>query len=78
MVDLRKTRKKTGLTQFDVERITSIDASTLSLYENGIRIPTVKDAQKLGKLYGFQWSEIYEGVDYDEQGIWWAASGKDC
>ena len=67
MIDLRDYRKKNGLTQSDVEQLTGIDASAQSFYENGLRIPTVKHAKKYGELYGFNWSEIFEGVKYDEQ-----------
>ena len=69
MIDLRKLRKSKGWTQADVENRTGIDASAQSFYENGLRIPTVKHAMKYGELYGFQWSEIFEGIEYDEQRV---------
>ena len=64
---LLKIRKTLGMTQSEVERTTGIDSSTLSLYENGIRLPTIKNAKKLGELYGVSWMVFYtEGDDNDE------------
>ena len=57
---LQELRKKQGLTQMDVEVATGIDTATLSLYENGVRYPTVKNAQKLGDLYKVEWSKFFE------------------
>lgn len=53
-------RNRLGITQSEVERVTGIDTSTLSLYENGIRTPTVKNAKILGELYGIPWTEFFE------------------
>lgn len=66
MIDLRKYRKANGLTQYDVEILTGIDASSQSFYENGLRLPTIKDAKKYGELYGFRWTEIFEEGNYDK------------
>ena len=66
MIDLRKYRKANGLTQYDVEILTGIDASSQSFYENGLRMPTIKDAKKYGELYGFRWSDIFEDKSNDE------------
>ena len=66
---LRKLRKKSGLTQMDVEVMTGIDTSTLSLYENDIHSPTVKNAKKLGALYGVEWSDFYGDDENDERRV---------
>jgi len=65
---LLKLRKSQGLTQMDVEVATGIDTATLSLYENGVRYPTVKNAKKLGNLYKVNWFEFFSGKgdEYDE------------
>ena len=69
-MDLYRIRKRMGLTQQDVEDATGIDTATLSLYENYLRLPTVKNAKKLAKLYGFNWTELFkEGSDNDKTGI---------
>lgn len=60
---LKRKRKALGLTQADVEKITGIDSATLSFYENGLRKPTVNNAKMLGKLYGFDWKEIFEDTE---------------
>ena len=38
---LKKLRIKRKLTQFEVEELTGINRSTLSLYELGIRVPPI-------------------------------------
>lgn len=69
-MDLYRIRKRIGLTQQDVEDATGIDTATLSLYENHLRLPTVKNAKKLAKFYGFSWTELFkEGTDNDKTGI---------
>ena len=67
---LVKLRKMSGLTQDDVERVTGIDTSSLSFYENGLRMPPIKNAKKLGKLFGVPWTKFYEeGIDNDKTEI---------
>lgn len=48
------------MTQADVELATGIDTATLSLYENDVRQPTVRNAKILGALYGERWSRFFE------------------
>ena len=63
--EMKLIREKLGLKQNEVERLTGIDTSTLSLYENGLRLPTVKNAMLLQDVYGVKWTEFFEGVDDD-------------
>ena len=63
---LAKIRKMSGLTQDDVERFTGIDTSSLSFYENGLRMPPIKNAKKLAKLFGVPWTKFYEEGIYEE------------
>ena len=60
MNKLLSERKNRGLTQMDVEVATGIDTATQSLYENGLRLPTVKNAKILGEFYRFNWMELFE------------------
>ena len=59
-MDLGRIRRTLGLKQSDVEKATGIDDSTLSLYENGHRTPTVENAKKLADLMGFDWTAFYD------------------
>lgn len=67
MSHLAKIRKTLGFTQADIESATGIDASSLSLYENGLRIPPLKNAKMLGALYGVHWSKIIEWSEKDDR-----------
>lgn len=49
---LKQLRIKSKLTQYEVEELTGINRSTLSLYELGIRVPTIDKLMKLALLYG--------------------------
>ena len=49
---LKQLRIKSKLTQYEVEELTGINRSTLSLYELGIRVPTIDKLTKLALLYG--------------------------
>ena len=48
---LKKLRIKRKLTQFEVEELTGINRSTLSLYELGIRVPPIDKLMQLALLY---------------------------
>ena len=49
---LKQLRIKSKLMQYEVEELTGINRSTLSLYELGIRVPTIDKLMKLALLYG--------------------------
>lgn len=49
---LKQLRIKSKLTQYEVEELTGINRSTLSLYELGVRVPTIDKLMKLALLYG--------------------------
>lgn len=57
---LREKRKETGLTQDEVAEKVGINRATLSKLETGETNPSVKLAQKLGALLGFDWTRFYE------------------
>ena len=48
---LKQLRIKRKLTQFEVEELTGINRSTLSLYELGIRVPPIDKLMHLALLY---------------------------
>lgn len=48
---LRQLRIKRKSTQFEVEELTGINRSTLSLYELGIRVPPIDKLMQLALLY---------------------------
>ena len=48
---LKQLRIKRKLTQFEVEELTGINRSTLSLYELGIRVPPIDMLMQLALLY---------------------------
>lgn len=48
---LRKLRIERGMSQYDIEKATGIDRTTISAYENGIREPSMNNLNKLADLY---------------------------
>ena len=48
---LKQLRIKRKLTQFEVEELTGINRSTLSIYELGIRVPPIDKLMQLALLY---------------------------
>lgn len=65
-VRLKETRKSRGLTQVEVCKILFVDQNTLSLFENGHRLPRVDMIERLAKIYDVNpawlvgWSEDRE------------------
>lgn len=48
---LKESRKSRGLTQVEVCKILFVDQNSLSLFENGHRLPRVDMIEKLANLY---------------------------
>ena len=77
---LKQLRIKRKLTQFEVEELTGINRSTLSLYELGIRVPPIDKLMQLALLYkvsiDYLWgieksySEDVEKVKHGEKAQW--------
>ena len=77
---LKQLRIKRKLTQFEVEELTGINRSTLSLYELGIRVPPIDKLMQLALLYkvsidylcGIEkfYSEDVEKVKQGEKAQW--------
>lgn len=63
---LKESRKSRGLTQVEVCKILFVDQNTLSLFENGHRLPRIDMIEKLANLYDVNpawlvgWSEHSE------------------
>lgn len=51
---LRSLRERAGTTQDEVAEACDISRVTLARYENGSRIPVIKNAARLAKYYGVQ------------------------
>ncbi|WP_081652939.1 helix-turn-helix domain-containing protein [Candidatus Stoquefichus massiliensis] len=48
---LKKIRIERKMSQYDVEKATGIDRTTISAYETGIREPSLNNLYKLADLY---------------------------
>ena len=69
-VDLERMRKSLGLRQIDVADATGINVISITLYEQGKRLPTVKRAKVLADFYTknglkLNWTQFFEDVNYD-------------
>ena len=53
-------RMKKKLTQQEVANKTDISESTYRSYELGCRLPSVKNAKKIGNVLKFDWRKFYE------------------
>lgn len=58
-MSLRMVRLRKGLTQWDVSVKTAIPQTTISLYENGYKVPKDEDRKKLAKALGCKTKEIF-------------------
>lgn len=57
---LKEARKKTGMTQDDVEHKTGINKKTISNWENGVSRPDVDSISLLCKIYGIDPNDLFE------------------
>lgn len=48
------------LTQEKLAELCDVASSSISLYENGKRRPSVEVAKKIAKVLDFDWTEFYE------------------
>ena len=61
MKGLRSVRKKLGLSLVELEKITGIDASSLSRYEREEVVPSIEMAQKIAKALNISVDELING-----------------
>lgn len=52
-------RKQKSLTQEEVAQYLGVTSTEIGKYERGERTPKPKNAQKLGELLGFDWTQFY-------------------
>ncbi len=60
---LLEARKERGLSQAEVACKAGINAASYCNIETGKRNPSVKLAQKLGRVLSFAWTEFFEEPD---------------
>ncbi len=61
-LELRVSRKKSGLTQADVAHLLDVGQSTISGFEQGQLIPSVEQVVKLSLIYGRSFECLYGEV----------------
>jgi transcriptional regulator with XRE-family HTH domain len=62
MTQLRKVRTEKGLTQCDLARLSGVNHSGVSLFENGIDKPAYATAQKFSKVLGMPVEKLFPGL----------------
>ncbi len=62
IINLKKVRKNTGLTQKEVAEALSISKDTLSRYERGKQEPRLEVAIQLSKFYKVSMEQLFELV----------------
>lgn len=60
IINLKKVRKNTGLTQKEVAEALSISKDTLSRYERGKQEPRLEVAIQLSKFYKVSMDQLFE------------------
>lgn len=60
MPDVAKLRKKLGLRQADLAAAAEVTTQYIWMLENGERKPSVKVAQKIAAVLGFDWTEFFK------------------
>jgi len=58
-LELRVSRKKSGLTQSDVAHLLGVKQSLVSGFEKGRRVPPVRELVKLSLIYGRSFDCLY-------------------
>ena len=69
MIDIAEKRREKKLTQAELAQLLGVSQRAVASYELRERRPSVPTAKKMGALLDFDWPEIYEEDDNDEQGI---------
>lgn len=60
MNNLKKKRLSLELTQYDVEKLTGISQTKISLFEGGYRIPNPIEKKKLAKVLRADSESLFE------------------
>ena len=62
-MDLKETRFKKGLTQYDISKNSGVHQSRISLIERGYVFPTLKERRKIAKALDIG----IEDIDWNEK-----------
>ena len=57
---LKRSRENKGLTQEQIAKAVGVDRSLISKYETGNAIPSLKKAQAIAIILGFNWTRFFE------------------
>lgn len=57
---IREIRKQRNLTLSEVAKQLDVSKPSISMYETGKRKLPIHIAKELGKIYGVEWSTLYE------------------
>ena len=60
MPDVAKLRKEQGLRQSDLAAAAEVTTQYIWMLENGERKPSVKVAQRIAAVLGFDWTEFFK------------------
>ncbi len=60
---IRQLREERGWAQLDVAIRLGVTVSTVSLWERGLRVPTLANLNRLARLFGVSVREIAVGPD---------------
>ena len=64
MNKIREARKAQGISVHKLGELVGVKGASISRYENGQRMPSVKMAKKLSEVLGVPW---YELIDTEEK-----------
>ena len=66
-LDLKVSRRKSGLTQKDEAHLLAIHPSKVSLMESGKALPNVRDFAALTVIYGRSFDSLFQSIVHDVQ-----------
>ena len=66
-LDLKVTRRKSGLTQGDCAHLLAIHPSKISLLESGKALPSIRDIAALTVIYGRSFESLFHSIVQEVQ-----------
>lgn len=64
---VKDKRKEKGLTQTELARQVDVAQSMICNIENGLRVPSVSVAKRIGAVLGFNWALLFENEKEDSK-----------
>lgn len=64
---VRDKRKEKGLTQTELAQQVNVAQSMICNIENGLRVPSVTVAKRIGAVLGFNWALMFENEGQAEK-----------